>query len=43
MDLRRGVIDLHNPKALQNEPNKTFTFDAIYDWKCVLVYVHTYH
>ncbi|CAJ0928585.1 unnamed protein product, partial [Mesorhabditis belari] len=30
MDTKRGVIELKNPKEL-NEPTKDFTFDAIYD------------
>jgi hypothetical protein len=28
----RGVIELKNPKE-PGEPPKSFTFDAIYDWK----------
>lgn len=31
IDSNRGVIEIKNPKDL-NEPPKTFTFDAIYNW-----------
>ncbi len=32
MDRRAGQVVLHNPKGDANEPPKTFTFDAVYDW-----------
>ena len=32
MDVPRGTINITNPKA-SNEPMRTFTYDAIYDWK----------
>lgn len=31
MDLRLGQVILRNPRALVSEPQKTFTFDAVYD------------
>ncbi|KAM4522098.1 kinesin-like protein KIF3C [Odontesthes bonariensis] len=31
MDLRLGQVILRNPRALPSEPQKTFTFDAVYD------------
>lgn len=31
MDLRLGQVILRNPRAPQSEPQKTFTFDAVYD------------
>lgn len=33
MDLRRGLVEVKTGK--NGEPPKSFTFDAIYDWKCV--------
>ncbi|XP_069939114.1 kinesin-like protein KIF3B isoform X4 [Cherax quadricarinatus] len=32
MDVDRGVVELRNIKALDTDPRKTFTFDAVYDW-----------
>lgn len=33
----RGVIEVENPKARSdNEKNKIFTYDAVYDWKLVV-------
>ena len=40
MDTKRGVIDIRNPKAQQNEVPKQFSFDAIYDWKYSLSVQH---
>nr|XP_061806287.1 kinesin-like protein KIF3C [Nerophis lumbriciformis] len=31
MDLRLGQVILRNPRASHSEPQKTFTFDAVYD------------
>ncbi|XP_029705623.1 kinesin-like protein KIF3B isoform X1 [Takifugu rubripes] len=31
MDLRLGQVILRNPRAAASEPQKTFTFDAVYD------------
>ncbi|XP_068432996.1 kinesin-like protein KIF3C [Clinocottus analis] len=31
MDLRLGQVILRNPRATASEPQKTFTFDAVYD------------
>ncbi|KAM9355201.1 kinesin-like protein KIF3C [Pholidichthys leucotaenia] len=31
MDLKLGQVILRNPRAPQSEPQKTFTFDAVYD------------
>ncbi|XP_026197912.1 kinesin-like protein KIF3C isoform X2 [Anabas testudineus] len=33
MDLRLGQVFLRNPRAPASEPQKTFTFDAVYDAK----------
>lgn len=33
MDPRRGLVEVKMGK--NGEPPKSFTFDAIYDWKCV--------
>lgn len=32
IDVKKGVIDVRNPKGQAGEPPKTFTFDAVYDW-----------
>ncbi|KAH9500474.1 Kinesin-like protein kif3b [Bulinus truncatus] len=32
MDVKRGVIEVKNPKAGNTEPPKKFTFDSVYDW-----------
>ncbi|XP_052327639.1 kinesin-like protein KIF3C isoform X1 [Oncorhynchus keta] len=31
MDVHRGQVVLRNPRALPGEPQKTFTFDSVYD------------
>ena len=33
MNSKRGVIEIKNPKGTPGEAPKTFTFDAVYDWK----------
>lgn len=33
MDVKKGVIEVRNPKGPGSEPPKTFTFDSVYDWK----------
>lgn len=33
MDVQRGVVDIRSSKCLPTDPPKTFTFDAVYDWK----------
>ena len=33
MTVKKGVVEVRNPKGMPNEPPKTFTFDAVYDWK----------
>ena len=38
MDLKRGAIELTNPKNTA-DPRKEFTFDAIYDWEYVGVFL----
>ncbi|KAK6972865.1 Kinesin-like protein kif3b [Biomphalaria glabrata] len=32
MDVKKGVIEVKNPKAGNTEPPKKFTFDSVYDW-----------
>ena len=32
MNVKRGVVEVNNPKA-PSEPPKKFTFDSVYDWK----------
>ncbi|XP_074659875.1 kinesin-II 95 kDa subunit-like [Tubulanus polymorphus] len=32
MDVKRGSIDIKNPKNGNTEPGKQFTFDCVYDW-----------
>ncbi|KAL5471016.1 hypothetical protein EMCRGX_G029088 [Ephydatia muelleri] len=32
MDVPRGTVALHKPKAKSDEPPREFTFDAVYDW-----------
>lgn len=38
MDVDRGVVELRNIKAADTDPRKTFTFDAVYDWKWVMLF-----
>ena len=33
MDVPRGVVDIRSLKSSLTDPPKTFTFDAVYDWK----------
>lgn len=33
MDVDRGVVEISNVKVAETDPKKTFTFDAVYDWK----------
>jgi kinesin family protein 3/17 len=33
MDVPRGMVEVRSAKALATDPPKTFTFDAVYDWK----------
>lgn len=33
MDVDRGVVELRSIKSADTDPPKTFTFDAVYDWK----------
>ena len=35
MDTKTGQVSIKNPKGGASEPPKTFTFDMVYDWKCV--------
>ncbi|KAJ8299623.1 hypothetical protein KUTeg_023683 [Tegillarca granosa] len=44
MDVKRGAIEIRNPKGLATEPKKMFTFDSIYDWnsKQVDLYEETF-
>lgn len=35
----RGVIDILNPNESTKENKKTFTYDAVYDWKYVINYL----
>ncbi|XP_076471036.1 kinesin-like protein KIF3B isoform X2 [Babylonia areolata] len=32
MTVKKGVVEVRNPKGSSSEPPKTFTFDAVYDW-----------
>eukprot|EP00057_Strongylocentrotus_purpuratus_P004645 XP_003729166.1 PREDICTED: kinesin-II 95 kDa subunit [Strongylocentrotus purpuratus] len=32
MDNKRGLVEVTNPKGPPGEPNKSFTFDTVYDW-----------
>ncbi|XP_005108306.1 kinesin-like protein KIF3B [Aplysia californica] len=32
MDVKRGVIEVKNPKGAESEPRKKFTFDSVYNW-----------
>ncbi|XP_059177349.1 kinesin-like protein KIF3B [Physella acuta] len=32
MDVKKGVIEVKQPKANSSEPPKKFTFDSVYDW-----------
>ena len=41
MDVSRGTIVIANPKAPQ-EAARTFTYDAVYDWKQVIVCLHSF-
>jgi len=36
MDPQRGLIEVQPPGNAHGETPKSFTFDAVYDWKCVL-------
>jgi len=36
MDPQRGLIEVQPPGNAHGETPKCFTFDAVYDWKCVL-------
>ena len=33
MTVKRGTIEIKNPKLSDSEAPKKFTFDSIYDWK----------
>lgn len=35
MDVSRGVVEIRNIKSSETDPPKTFTFDAVFDWKYV--------
>ncbi|CAG5116214.1 unnamed protein product, partial [Candidula unifasciata] len=32
MNVKRGLIEVRNPKGGDSEPSKKFTFDSVYDW-----------
>ena len=36
MDVQRGVVEVKSSKGHANDPPKTFTYDAVYDWKVSL-------
>ena len=33
MNVKRGAIELKNPKQHDSEAPKKFTFDSVYDWE----------
>ena len=33
MNVKRGNIEVKNPKGVDADNNKKFTFDSVYDWK----------
>jgi len=35
MDTKRGLIEVQPPGNAHGETPKSFTFDAVYDWKYV--------
>ncbi|XP_078494760.1 kinesin family member 3B [Ciona intestinalis] len=44
MDVKSGQVQIKNPKS-PNDPPKSFTFDAIYDWNCTQsdIFEETFH
>lgn len=37
MDPKRGLIEVRPPHHAGGEDKKSFTFDAVYDWKWVKI------